>query len=258
MYTPLDHYYSLQTIPKLNDIILQWLLLNSAGFLGESSVVSPGLTQVAAVSWEGGRGLGGAHWTWFSGASPAMAEVIGMDHVALHLGHLHTTKEALPEHTNETTGPLWANTQSQSHSHSILLVKAHLRANLESRRGKQTPPLDWKSWKNLGSYLIYHSVGWVHIYLQLCPSLCIWHVYWRNHVTSSGERSRECEWGGERKKRTFHFLHFYTQGWSMGMRPVRWHGAPLSGSGESHTLSLMLCCHHPEVLNTFLFEHVFC
>lgn len=77
----------------------------------------------------------------------------------------------------------------------------------------------------------------------------------RNKMISFGKKSWECAWERKRKKLIFYFMPFYTQGW------LHEHENCEGAGTEPHTQaleSLMLCCHHLEVLDNFVFEHVLC
>lgn len=59
---------------------------------------------------------------------------------------LHTIEEALPMGKNKTAGPVRLTLKvKHSHSHNSLMVKARLRASLDSKGGKKIPPLGWKN-----------------------------------------------------------------------------------------------------------------
>lgn len=77
----------------------------------------------------------------------------------------------------------------------------------------------------------------------------------RSKMISSGKKSWECDWGRKRKKFISYFMPFYIQGWLHEHE-----NCEVAGIGP-HTQaleSLILCCHHLEVLNNFISEYVLC
>ena len=77
----------------------------------------------------------------------------------------------------------------------------------------------------------------------------------RNKMISFGKKSWECAWERKRKTLLFFFMPFYTQGWLHEREDCEGAG---TGPHTQALQSLMLCSHHLEVLDNFVFEHVLC